>query len=138
MGCRKVILLDTHVLVWLSEGNSKLGSESVSLIDNALKKNELFVSSISFWEVAMLVEKRRIDLLMNVQLWRRSLIDNGIQEIDLRGDIAIESALLPNFHGDPADRIIVATAQQMTMSLCTADEKILNWQSKLLRINAKG
>jgi len=131
-----MILLDTHALVWLSEGSHKLGDESVRLIDNALKLNNLFVSSISFWEVAMLVEKGRIDLLLKMDLWRKSLIDNGLQEIVISGDIAIESASLTNFHGDPADRMIVATALSSAMTLCTADQKILNWQSNLLRINA--
>ena len=131
-----MILLDTHALVWLSEGSHKLGDESVRLIDNALKLNNLFVSSISFWEVAMLVEKERIDLLLKMDLWRKSLIDNGLQEIVISGDIAIESASLTNFHGDPADRMIVATALSSAMTLCTADQKILNWQSNLLRINA--
>ena len=132
-----MILLDTHTLVWLCEGSHKLGDESVRLIDEALKASELYIASISFWEVAMLIEKGRIELSMNVTLWRRSLIDNGLQEIDLSGNIAIESALLANFHGDPADRIIVATAQDKTMSLCTADQKILSWKSNLHRINAK-
>ena len=105
-----MILLDTHALVWLSEGNSKLGKESLSLIDNALKVNELFVSSISFWEVAMLVEKGRLTMDFSVLEWRSNLMKHGLQEIPLTGDIAIESAQLIDFHGDPADRMIVAAA----------------------------
>jgi len=132
-----MILLDTHVLVWLSEGNRKLGQESIRLIDEALKSDQLFVSAISFWEVAMLVEKGRIELLHGVDLWRRSLIDNGLQEMSLSGDIAIQSALLKDLHGDPADRMIVATALNSAMTLCTADQKILGWQNKLQRVDAK-
>ena len=132
-----MILLDTHTLVWLSEGNDKLGGRSLSLINKALKSKELFASSISFWEVAMLVEKKRLKMSLSVELWRKELLDNGLQEISLNGKIAIQSAILPNFHGDQADRMIVATAINTSLTLCTADEKILDWQSQLTRINAK-
>ena len=132
-----MILLDTHALVWLSEGSNKLGKGSIELIDESLKLNELFVSSISFWEVAMLVEKGRIESLLNIALWRDSLIEHGLQELNLTSDIAIESASLENFHGDPADRMIVATASHSAMTLCTADEKILAWKNKLRRVDAK-
>ncbi len=132
-----MLLLDTHALVWLSEGCDKIGAEAVQLIDKSLKKNELYVSSVSFWEVAMLSEKGRIELFLSIDAWRRELINNGLQEIPLSGEIAIKSALLKNFHGDPADRMIVATAVNSGMILCTADKKILEWQYSLHRINAK-
>ena len=132
-----MLLLDTHALVWLSEGSDKIGGESVRLINKALKSNELFVSSISFWEVAMLSKKGRIELFLSIDAWRSDLINSGLQEIPLSGDIAINSALLDDFHGDPADRMIVATALKAGMTLCTADRKILEWQHSLHRINAK-
>lgn len=132
-----MILLDTHTLIWLDEGNSRLGKQALSLIDQSLQSRELFVSAISFWEVAMLVEKGRLDMQMNVALWRKSLLDNGLQEIALSGNIAIQSALLIDFHGDPADRMIVATAIESTMPLCTADKKILLWGEKLLCCDAR-
>lgn len=132
-----MLLLDTHALVWLSEGSDKIGSESIQLIDKALKLNELFVSSISFWEVTMLSEKGRIELFISIDAWRSELINNGLQEVTLSGDIAIKSALLDSFHGDLADRIIVATALNSGMTLCTADKKILDWPHNLHRINAK-
>lgn len=132
-----MILLDTHALVWLDEGSPRLGKEALPLIDKALKSSELFVSTISFWEVAMLVEKGRLEMQSEVDLWRQSLINNGLQEVALTGDIAISAALLKDFHGDPADRMIVATAIQLAASLCTADEKILAWKHKLVRVNAR-
>jgi PIN domain nuclease of toxin-antitoxin system len=132
-----MIILDTHALVWLSEGNSKLGTESLCLIDKALKENELFVSAISFWEVAMLIEKGRITMECSVTEWRISLMKHGLQEIPLAGDIAVESAQLVDFHGDPADRMIVATAIKSTANLCTADQKILDWKHGLATLNAK-
>ena len=132
-----MIVLDTHVLIWLAEGSPRLGKKSLSLIDNALKAEELFVSVISFWEVAMLIEKRRLEMQMSVTLWRKSLIDNGLKEVDLTGDMVVYSANLNDFHGDPADRMIVATAISLTATLCTADEKILGCDLSLMRLDAR-
>jgi PIN domain nuclease of toxin-antitoxin system len=132
-----MMLLDTHTLVWLDEGNSRLGRQALSLIDQSLQSKELFVSSISFWEVAMLVEKSRLEMHMSVALWRQNLIENGLQEIALSGNIAIQSAILKDFYGDPADRMIVATAIESTMTLCTADTKILSWDQNLLHCDAR-
>lgn len=132
-----MILLDTHALIWLDSGSSRLGVNAHHLIDQSLKDNDLFVSAISFWEVGMLVEKGRLKLQLDLFVWRLSLLDNGLQEIPLQGDTALSSACLSDFHGDPADRIIVATAIRAGASLCTADEKILNWKEKLLRLDAR-
>jgi len=131
------MLLDTHVLVWLDEGSQRLGSQSLSSIDAALKDGELGVSVISFWEVAMLVNKGRLKIQMDLQLWRRSLLESGLQEIPLTGEVGIYSALLDDFHGGPADRMIVATAQYLNAELVTADEKILSWKHELLRMDAR-
>jgi len=131
-----MILLDTHVLVWLDQGSRQLGSKSLALADEALKSSELFVSAISFWEIAMLVEKGRLEMQMKVENWRQALLDNGLVEVDLSGDIAIQSAQLQNIHGDPADRIIVATAIGLSATLCTADMKILSWTQDLERFDA--
>ena len=132
-----MILLDTHTLVWLDEGNERLGKQSLSLINQAFKSEKLFVSAISFWEVAMLVEKGRLEMQMDVDSWRQQLIAKGLQEIALTGNTAINSATLKNFHGDPADRMIVATAIHLTATLCTADNKILSWINDLLRLDAR-
>ncbi len=132
-----MILLDTHTLIWLDEGSQRLGKNSLSLIDKALKSGNLFVSTISFWEVAMLIEKNRLEMQIAADAWRQSLINNGLQEIVLTGDIAIRAAHLADFHGDPADRMIVATAIQSDASLCTADQQILSWQQNLTRVDAR-
>ena len=132
-----MILLDTHALIWLDEGSERLGKQSLSLINQAFKSEKLFVSVISFWEVAMLVEKGRLEMQMDVDSWRQQLIAKGLQEIALTGNTAINSATLKNFHGNPADRMIVATAIHLTATLCTADNKILSWINDLLRLDAR-
>jgi len=131
-----MILLDTHALIWLDQGNPRLGKNALKQIDEALKQSHLYVATISYWEIAMLNKKRRIDMSMPVEIWRKSLLSNGLQEIELSANIAIEAAQLENFHGDPADRIITATALATNAKLCTADLKIREWKHKLSLLNA--
>ena len=130
------MVLDTHALVWLDAGSDQLGVYARKRIDQSLQESALFVSAMSFWEVAMLVDKGRLTMAISVETWRRQLLDSGLQEIPLTGDIAITSANLPDFHGDPADRIITATAILRDACLCTADKKILLWEQSFLRLDA--
>jgi len=132
-----VVLLDTHVLVWLVEGSDRLGKKSRELLDRSLQVAELFVSTISFWEVAMLVAKGRLNMAQDVSQWRQDLLGSGLKEMAAGGEVAVNSATLQQFHGDAADRIIVATAMQMNSSLCTADRRILEWHHDLERIDAR-
>ena len=94
------------------------------------------VSAFSFWEIAMLLEKGRITLPGDIVPWRASLLANFLTEIPVSGDIGIRANSLPNFHPDPADRIIVATALE-GHRLVTADESILNWSGSLDRLDAR-
>lgn len=103
---------------------------------HALAKEELAVSSIRFWEVAMLVRKGRIELKSEADAWRRELLGKGLQEIPLYGGMAIRAGELMNFHGDPADRMIVATALETSATLVTADDRILSWSKLARKINA--
>lgn len=132
-----MILLDTHVLVWLDEGNFRLGVQSRDIIDKALSQERLAVSAISFLEIAMLVKKKRLEIKMDLQVWRRELLENGLQEISLHGFLGIQAANLPDFHGDPADRIIVSSALANSATLITADEKILAWHGLSYKQNAR-
>ncbi len=131
-----MILLDTHTLVWLDEGNKRLGKKSKELIDEGLNNEELGVSSISFWEIAMLMRKQRLSLLTPVSQWMQDLLQQGLHEIPVTGGIGIIAAQLPDFHGDPADRLITATAIFNSATLITADDNILNWKSDIRRQNA--
>ncbi len=123
-----MILLDTHVLVWLEYGSSRLGKQSLSIIDKALHDGKLAVSAVTFWEIAMLIEKKRLVPDIEPDIWRRDLLRIGLNEIPLRGDTAILAGRLQRLHGDPADRIIVATAIDHSATLVTADKKILDWE----------
>ena len=131
-----MLLLDTHVLVWLDEGNSRLGTKALQAINRALAAGRLGVASISFWEIAMLVEKERLDIRMELDIWRLELLHNGLLDIPLESSTALKAGQLQDFHGDPADRMIVATALEHAAALVTADRKILDWNKRLQTIDA--
>ena len=120
-------MLDTHVLVWLDEGSSRLGPRARAALERAFRAEELAVSAISFWEIAMLQRKGRLELDVGLGEWRAELLRMGVVEVPVSGRIGILAAQLENFHGDPADRMIVATARSAGAPLLTADERILDW-----------
>lgn len=131
-----MLVLDTHALVWLDEGSPRLGDKALQTIDGALVSGQLGVASISFWEIAMLVRKKRLDIQMELDVWRMELLQNGLQELPLQGSTAIRAGQLQAFHGDPADRMIVATALENSATLMTADKKILDWDKLQQKIDA--
>ncbi len=133
-----MILLDTHTLIWLVEADPKLGKKAAKLADRALKNNELATSAITFWEVAMLAQRNRIVLSISPVVWRHRLLDMGLIEIPITGEIGITAAELQEFHGDPADRFIAATAILEGGFLVTADQEILQWPGELKRQDARG
>jgi PIN domain nuclease of toxin-antitoxin system len=131
------MLLDTHVLVWYTTGREELGAQAKALADRAFGQDELAVSAITFWEIEMLIMRGRLALMHEATAWRQELLDQGLIEIPVAGDIGIRAASLLDFHRDPADRFITATALHYGASLVTADERILGWTGTLLRHNAR-
>jgi PIN domain nuclease of toxin-antitoxin system len=132
-----VILLDTHAVVWLANDDPALGQKSRSMALAARAENKLAISAISFWEIALLVAKDRLGLRYRPARLRAELLDTGVIELGLTGDIALLSVELKNLHGDPADRFIAATAIAHGATLITADARLLRWRSKLGRQNAE-
>ena len=130
-----MIILDTHVLIWHENGDPRLGTEARREFGRALQSGEAAVSAISFWEIGMLLRKDRLGFLIDPHAWRRDLLNRGLIEIPVDGDIASRAGLLAKIHGDPADRIIVATALE-GHRLMTADQQILEWPGALSRLNA--
>ena len=131
-----MILLDTHALVWLDRGAPELGLEARDQVDVALREEGLAVSAVSFWEIATLCRRGRLRIDRPLEAWRRGLIDIGLNEVPLDGETALAAGALSDLHGDPADRMIVATAMQSGAMLVTADRKILDWTGSLRRLDA--
>lgn len=130
-----MILLDTHVALWIAT-NATLGTQTRALLERALADDRLAVSAISFWEIALLVSKKRFETSKAPKVLRTELLDTGIVELPLTGQIAILAVDLQNLHGDPADRFIAATAIAHDATLLTADKRLLDWRHKLKRHNA--
>jgi PIN domain nuclease of toxin-antitoxin system len=131
------VFLDTNALIWGVEGDPRLGASSRNLADMALRDDLLFVSAVSFWEIAMLARRRRLTLAYPSHEWRQNVLRLGIVEVPLTGEIGIRAAELEGLHGDPADRIIAATATSQGATLLTADERLLSWQGPLRRHDAR-
>lgn len=120
------ILLDTHVWIWASiDDRTSLSPRAARSIKQASRK---WISAISCWELAKLVEKKRIGFSIPVLTWiTRSFSEMDISIADLSPEISVESTQLKGFHNDPADQIIVATSRVLGISLLTSDRRILNF-----------
>ncbi|MCC6297968.1 MAG: type II toxin-antitoxin system VapC family toxin [Anaerolineales bacterium] len=123
-----MILLDTHIWVWWVDGNESLSPEHAREIQNN-ESGIIGVSAISCWEVAKLVERGRITFDISIDEWlQQALAYPGVRLLELTPDIAVESTRLPGeFHRDPADQIIVATARIYDCLLLTMDDRIKNY-----------
>jgi PIN domain nuclease of toxin-antitoxin system len=121
------VLLDTHVLVWLVAGDTRLSLPARQRIEAAAQRNEAWISAITPLEIGMLVAKGRLALTQDAQEWMEQVLAlPGLRLAPLEPAIAVASSRLPGDpHGDPADRIIVATARHLGATLVTADDKLL-------------
>lgn len=133
------LLLDTHVWVWLVTGDVALGTQARRRIEDAASGGQLLVSAISVWEVGMLERKGRLRFAVPVEQWvHAALTLPGITSVQIDAQIALEAAQLPGeFHGDPADRLLVATARRGGMVIATRDEKMMAYsQAGFVRTHA--
>lgn len=120
-----MIILDTHIWIWLADNNPRLTQQHRQWIQQ-YQSQGLGVSIISCWEVAKLVENNRLAMSLPVDEWlTAALAYPGVQLLNLTIPIVVESTKLTDFHRDPADQLIVATARIYGCPLLTADSKIL-------------
>lgn len=131
-----MLLLDTNALLWFWHGDSRLGGGARRAIERAWQAGEAAASAISFWEIAMLHDKRRLELPIDASAWRLSVLQHGLNEIPVDGEIGVRAITLADLPSDPADRIIVATALA-GHELVTADNRILGWRGGLSTLDAK-
>jgi PIN domain nuclease of toxin-antitoxin system len=124
------LLLDTHVWIWVMDGMTReLGRNAVDAVARAGAGGRVLVSAISVWEVAVLEAKGRVRFALDVAEWvRRALNAPGVRLAELTPEIAVDSARLSaDVHGDPADRILIATARRAGATLVTRDPKIVDY-----------
>ncbi|MDE0374884.1 MAG: type II toxin-antitoxin system VapC family toxin [bacterium] len=124
-----MILLDTHVLVRSVMDSDRLGEEFKSMLGSSWVEGSVAVSSIVFWEIAMLQGRGRLGRVPPSRSLRNKLRVNGLNILPVDDEVAIRAAELGDqgFHPDPADRFITATAIIGGFHLATADRKIIEW-----------
>ncbi|MBD2214006.1 type II toxin-antitoxin system VapC family toxin [Nostoc linckia FACHB-104] len=122
-----MIILDTHIWVWWVQNDSQLTKQQQKWLKD-YESDGLGVSILSCWEVAKLVEKKRLILPLAIDKWLEvALAYPGVQLLNLSLPIVIDSTQLSGFHSDPFDQLIVATARFYNCPLLTVDAKILNY-----------
>lgn len=121
-------LLDTHIWVWLLSGRPNLRTSVLTLIKEASETDALFLSPISMWEVALKNSRGNLTLTLPIREWlARASTLPGLSLAPITPAIAASSAEFPaEFHGDPADRIIAATARNEGFTLITHDKRLLD------------
>jgi PIN domain nuclease of toxin-antitoxin system len=128
MGSGEMIVLDTHIWVWWVHDDTKLTKAQIEII-KANEVDTIGISAISLWEIAKLIERKRLILPCPIEEWfEQAMSYPGVRVLELTPEIVIESTQLPGeFHRDPADQIIVATARINDCELVTSDEKIIEY-----------
>jgi PIN domain nuclease of toxin-antitoxin system len=126
VGRESVIVLDTHVLVWWVSGVGRLSTGAKRTIEQCLREGPLSVSAITIFEIATAVRRRRLELASPLERWLADL--QSLPELSFE-PVTVEIARLAggfeeSVPGDPADRIIVATALTLGAKLVTADQRL--------------
>lgn len=130
-----MILLDTQTLGWHDQADRRLGPRTRAMIERHWRQREVAVSALSFWEITMNRDAREFRRIPDIRAWRNDLLKDGLIEIPVDGEIAILAGRITGMHGDPGDRIIVATAFRAE-TLVTSDERIMRWGGQLDRVYA--
>jgi PIN domain nuclease of toxin-antitoxin system len=127
------LLLDTHVVLWLDRGDDRLRATTRTLIDDCWRAGgSIFVSSVTAWEIAVLVDTGRIDLDLPVEPWIDRFLDRpGLVPTQLSHRAACRSYQLHHIQTrDPADRLLIATAIELACPLVTYDERIVQFDKR--------
>lgn len=126
------LLLDTHIWLWLVLGTGRLSSTARTRIVGAASVGCLRIASITMWEVALLASRNRIALGRPTLQWiEQAVVDSFVTVEPLTAIVAVESWELPDqFHQDPVDRMIVATARVTGAVLMTRDRQILDYAAR--------
>lgn len=129
----EALLLDTHIALWLDSGSDRLHQSTRTLIDGCWKSGgTIFLSSVTAWEIALLVDMGRIELDVPVDAWVQRFLDRpGIVGAPLEHSAAARSYQFHHLeHRDPADRLLIATAIELRCPLVTYDARITQFGTR--------
>jgi PIN domain nuclease of toxin-antitoxin system len=124
------LLLDTHIALWLDSGDQRLTTATRALIDDCWKNGgTIYLSAVTAWEIALLVDTGRIEMDVAVEAWIERFLDRpGIAPVPLGYRAACRAYQLDRFeHRDPADRMLIAIAIELACPLVTYDQRIENF-----------
>ena len=125
-------LLDTHVLLWAAGEPQRLPSATRAILDNPA--NDLMFSTANIWEIVIKRSLGREDFRVDPRRLRTGLLDNGYQELPIRGEHALAVDLLPTIHRDPFDRMLLAQAHVEGATLLTADHVLAQYPGPIERV----
>ncbi|HEY8359452.1 MAG TPA: type II toxin-antitoxin system VapC family toxin [Ramlibacter sp.] len=123
------VLIDTHLLLWAAGDPDRLPTAALTEIENP--DNVLMFSAASIWEVTIKNGLGRSDFTVDSALLRRGLLDNGYEELPIRGQHAVFAGRLPRLHKDPFDRILVAQSLVEGAALLTSDELVAHYHQSI-------
>ena len=115
-------LLDTHVVLWVGQNSPLLSDKARNAILNV--KAEKYVSIASVWEVAIKLGTKKLDINGGLPEFFKMIDDNGFFTLSVEREYLLRLLTLPEYHKDPFDRLLLATALTESMTLITADENI--------------
>lgn len=121
-----MILVDTHALVWHLNADTKIGRRARARLETALARDELCVSAVTFWEISLLAGRGRLRLDTTPTQFRWRVLEMGIRELPIGGEVALGAAALAPVLVDPVDCFMAATALTHGATLVTADARLLD------------
>ena len=123
-------LLDTHVVLWFAENSPLLSSKAKNAIMDINCEN--YVSLVSVWEAAIKLGTKKLRLDGGLVEFFRIIDENGFVTLSVERDYLLKLPALPDYHKDPFDRLLIATAISENMTLITVDENIHKYKLSLL------
>ena len=120
-----MIVVDTHALVWQLNADAKIGRRARARLEKALAREDLYVSAVTFWEISLLVSRDRLRLDTTATHFRWRVLEMGIRELAIGGEVALQAAVLAPVLIDPVDCFVAATALTHGATLMTADTRLL-------------
>jgi len=123
-------LIDSHVLLWYIHGDKRLKSKYIEIINN--DKNEILVSSVSLWEVALKLSIGKLKLTTDFKSFIQTLTDNDFHILDYDSNDLNTMISLPFHHQDPFDRLIIAQSITKEIPIISDDEWFKNYEVELI------